>query len=245
MNNIDKVIRFIKEIENLKSVTRTAWTKTGRRESTAEHSWRLAMLLMVLREDFKDLDIDITHAELKEKATYRSYYGLLKYYSRNGSDMTDYSYAFIEIDGDKSPHGYLELAMLYSKLNDLDASISLEFGGMSLPDDIYNGDYLLGSFMLCESSLSKWVSGNISCYYNYDTKQFWMTNGENEIAGSRKTLTPDNNGNIKETDVDSKNLLSRIQYSYMSVPKYCLSLLTGIFRRYIQASALLPKDSSA
>ena len=58
MNNIDQVIRFIKEIENLKSVTRTAWTKTGRRESTAEHSWRLAMLLMVLREDFKDLDID-------------------------------------------------------------------------------------------------------------------------------------------------------------------------------------------
>ena len=58
MNNIDKVIRFIKEIENLKSVTRTAWTKTGRRESTAEHSWRLAMLLMVLIEDFKDLDID-------------------------------------------------------------------------------------------------------------------------------------------------------------------------------------------
>ena len=58
MNNIDKVIRFIKELENLKSVTRTAWTKTGRRESTAEHSWRLAMLLMVLREDFKDLDID-------------------------------------------------------------------------------------------------------------------------------------------------------------------------------------------
>ena len=58
MNNIDKVIRFIKEIENVKSVTRTAWTKTGRRESTAEHSWRLAMLLMVIREDFKDLDID-------------------------------------------------------------------------------------------------------------------------------------------------------------------------------------------
>ena len=58
MNNIDKVIRFIKEIENLKSVTRTAWTKTGRRESTAEHSWRLAMLLMVLEEDFKDIDIN-------------------------------------------------------------------------------------------------------------------------------------------------------------------------------------------
>ncbi|WP_343346628.1 HD domain-containing protein [Terrisporobacter petrolearius] len=58
MNNTNQVIEFIKEIENLKSVTRTAWTKTGRRESTAEHSWRLAILLMVLEEDFKDVDIN-------------------------------------------------------------------------------------------------------------------------------------------------------------------------------------------
>ena len=58
MENINGVIEFIKEIENLKSVTRTAWTKTGRRESTAEHSWRLAMLLMLLDEDFKDVDIN-------------------------------------------------------------------------------------------------------------------------------------------------------------------------------------------
>lgn len=57
MDNIEKIIEFIKEIENLKSVTRTAWTKTGRRESTAEHSWRLAMLLMLLEDDFKDVDI--------------------------------------------------------------------------------------------------------------------------------------------------------------------------------------------
>lgn len=38
MNKINQKIEFIKEIEGLKSVTRTAWTKTGRRESTAEHS---------------------------------------------------------------------------------------------------------------------------------------------------------------------------------------------------------------
>lgn len=58
MENIKGVIEFIKEIENLKSVTRTAWTKEGRRESTAEHSWRLAMLLMLLEEDFRDVDIN-------------------------------------------------------------------------------------------------------------------------------------------------------------------------------------------
>ncbi|WP_455538977.1 HD domain-containing protein [Terrisporobacter sp.] len=58
MNDVDKIINFIKEIEGLKSVTRTAWTETGRRESTAEHSWRLAVLLMVLEDDFKDIDIN-------------------------------------------------------------------------------------------------------------------------------------------------------------------------------------------
>ena len=58
MKKIDGVIEFIKEIEGLKSVTRTAWTKTGRRESTAEHSWRLAMLLMLLEEEFDDIDIN-------------------------------------------------------------------------------------------------------------------------------------------------------------------------------------------
>ena len=58
MNKINQTIEFIKEIEGLKSVTRTAWTKTGRRECTAEHSWRLAMLLMLLEDEFEDVDIN-------------------------------------------------------------------------------------------------------------------------------------------------------------------------------------------
>jgi NADPH2 dehydrogenase len=44
MNRLEKQIAFIKEAEGLKSVLREAWTSTGRRESTAEHSWRLALL---------------------------------------------------------------------------------------------------------------------------------------------------------------------------------------------------------
>ncbi|HBG76928.1 MAG TPA: phosphohydrolase, partial [Clostridiales bacterium] len=40
---IRKFLSFMEESEQLKSVLRTAWTSTGRRESTAEHSWRLAL----------------------------------------------------------------------------------------------------------------------------------------------------------------------------------------------------------
>jgi len=39
MDFIEQYLRFIKEAERLKAVTRTAWTHDGRRESTAEHSW--------------------------------------------------------------------------------------------------------------------------------------------------------------------------------------------------------------
>mgnify|MGYP002553440983 CR=1 FL=1 len=40
----ESLLCFLQEAEGLKSVERTAWTSSGRRESTAEHSWRLALL---------------------------------------------------------------------------------------------------------------------------------------------------------------------------------------------------------
>jgi putative hydrolase of HD superfamily len=54
---IKKVISFIEESEKLKSVVRTAWTSKGRRESTAEHSWHLALLASVMFDYFPELDL--------------------------------------------------------------------------------------------------------------------------------------------------------------------------------------------
>lgn len=47
---------FVKEAEGLKSTLRTAWTAEGRRESTAEHSWRLALFAGVMCREFPELD---------------------------------------------------------------------------------------------------------------------------------------------------------------------------------------------
>ena len=54
---LKKVISFIEEAELLKSVVRTAWTEQGRRESTAEHSWRLAMFAGVMHDNYPELDL--------------------------------------------------------------------------------------------------------------------------------------------------------------------------------------------
>lgn len=54
--DIKQYADFIKEAEGLKSTLRTAWTASGRRESTAEHSWRLALFAGILCWEFPELD---------------------------------------------------------------------------------------------------------------------------------------------------------------------------------------------
>ncbi|WP_273849918.1 HD domain-containing protein [Guptibacillus spartinae] len=54
--NAFHMITFIKELERLKETTRTAYMRSGRRESVAEHSWRLAMFAFALSDEFPELD---------------------------------------------------------------------------------------------------------------------------------------------------------------------------------------------
>lgn len=51
-------ITFLKTIEKLKCNTRHSWTSTGRRESVAEHSWRLALMAMLCADEYPSLDMD-------------------------------------------------------------------------------------------------------------------------------------------------------------------------------------------
>lgn len=45
---ITQVTQFIALMEKLKNELRHSWTSTGRQESVAEHSWRLALLVMTI-----------------------------------------------------------------------------------------------------------------------------------------------------------------------------------------------------
>ena len=44
--------------ERLKNAPRHSWSSTGRRESVAEHSWRVALMAMLMADEFPELDID-------------------------------------------------------------------------------------------------------------------------------------------------------------------------------------------
>ena len=53
-----RYIEFLNAIEKLKCNTRHSWTSSGRQESVAEHSWRLAVMAMLCADEYPALDID-------------------------------------------------------------------------------------------------------------------------------------------------------------------------------------------
>ena len=52
-----KLIEFLGVLEKLKSNTRHSWTSSGRQESVAEHSWRLAVMALLMKDEFPDVDM--------------------------------------------------------------------------------------------------------------------------------------------------------------------------------------------
>jgi len=53
-----ELIDFLGIIEKLKCNTRHCWTSTGRRESVAEHCWRLTVMALLVACEFPEVDIE-------------------------------------------------------------------------------------------------------------------------------------------------------------------------------------------
>lgn len=52
------LINFMSVVEKLKCNTRHSFTSSGRRESVAEHSWQLALLAFLVKNEFPGVDIN-------------------------------------------------------------------------------------------------------------------------------------------------------------------------------------------
>ena len=53
-----KLLDILSVAEKLKCNTRHSYTSSGRKESVAEHSWRLALMALLLRDEFPEADMD-------------------------------------------------------------------------------------------------------------------------------------------------------------------------------------------
>ena len=55
---INKFVEFLGKLEKLKCNTRHSWTSSDRQESVAEHSWRISVMALFLKDEFPSIDID-------------------------------------------------------------------------------------------------------------------------------------------------------------------------------------------
>lgn len=53
-----KLIEFLNIIEKLKCNTRHSWTSNGKQESVAEHSWRVAVMALLIADEFPGVNIE-------------------------------------------------------------------------------------------------------------------------------------------------------------------------------------------
>ena len=56
--NAEKLLEILHVAERLKDTPRHCYTSGGRRESVAEHSWRIALMAYLVRDEFPDADMD-------------------------------------------------------------------------------------------------------------------------------------------------------------------------------------------
>ena len=56
--NVEKLLEIIHTTEKLKDTMRHCYTSQGRRESVAEHSWRIALMAYFVRDEFPEADMD-------------------------------------------------------------------------------------------------------------------------------------------------------------------------------------------
>lgn len=56
--NTTTFLEILKVAEKLKCNTRHSWTSSGRHESVAEHSWRIALMALLMRDEFPNIDMD-------------------------------------------------------------------------------------------------------------------------------------------------------------------------------------------
>lgn len=54
---IESRLSFLRAAERLKDTLRSAYTTSGRTESTAEHTWRLSLLAITFADQLSDLDL--------------------------------------------------------------------------------------------------------------------------------------------------------------------------------------------
>ena len=106
VGSFEQRINFIKKLEELKNVYRGNMVLGGKRkENSAEHSWHVAMMALVLAPEFPDVDLFKVIKMLLIHDTVEIYAGDTFIYSENVEDQEERELNALDILYDSLPDG--------------------------------------------------------------------------------------------------------------------------------------------
>ena len=118
--NAEKLLSIVTLAERLKNNTRHSWTSQGRRESVAEHSWRLTLMAFFLRDEFPQADMNkvMTMCLLHDMG--EAFTGDIPSFHKTAEDEAEESRALAaRVDALPSPYRE-ELSALYAEMDALE-----------------------------------------------------------------------------------------------------------------------------
>ena len=117
--NTSTFLEILKVAEKLKCNTRHSWTSSGRHESVAEHSWRVALMALLMRDEFPELDMDKVIRMCLIHDLGESFTGDIPSFEKKEEDTQKEDEAFFEwLDTFPSPYRE-EFTELLTEMNDL------------------------------------------------------------------------------------------------------------------------------
>jgi putative hydrolase of HD superfamily len=145
---------FLHEIEGLKKLLRHSWLSDGRQESVAEHTWRMAIMAMVL---YRELDFDV---EIGKVLKMILVHDLAEVYAGD-------FHAFKEVPLDKHEKELLALQTLTKKLPD-SASVEL----VELWQEFEQRETMEAKFAVALDKLEVLIQHNEADIKTWDEKEY-------------------------------------------------------------------------
>lgn len=148
--------------EHLKNNTRHSWTSTGRHESVAEHSWRLCLMALLVRDEFPEADMDRVLRMCVLHDMGEAFTGDIPAFQKNASDEAHESAVLREwTDSLPAPYG-AEFAALYDEMEALQTTEAKIYKAL---------DKLEAVIQHNEADLSTWLPLEYDLQFIYGAEQ--------------------------------------------------------------------------
>ncbi len=164
--------------ERLKDTPRHCTTSQRRRESVAEHSWRVALMALLLKDEFRELDIDRVTAMCIVHDLGECFTGDIPSFNKTDSDRTEEDRQLDEWLSSLPEDAAVRLSALFDEMNAQKTPESRLFKAL---------DKLEALIQHNESPLDTWSDNEyeLNKTYAFDSVSFseWLTALREEILG--------------------------------------------------------------